>query len=366
MICYKYYRNTLDDIKKLKKNLMSTPNKTESDISSSRQAFNEQVGKIFEKNIRYTLEYNFDFKKVQFPSLMFTKKIIIFENNKKIEEIELFQNEETEVSIKAIKYIIIFDKHFNLLIKNTQNKKIQEIGSINSNRETKIDLEGNKLTICPYKEMEIDGYFEMKNFSVNIFDKNEVEILFSNVNKEEEKNFVNSIIEVKLGANKADELIRQIRKDHHFLKLKKKNNTVVLGFINNSDNIRNKNHFNTLKNKKCVIFGIKNSILCGKEITLPIDWDVEKKCKNLSKDVKEVKKMIDNVNKRIDNVDKRIDNVEKKIECFSEEFGQKINKIYNYLFKEEKKEAVQKITEKENEKEINVEKKKEESKKKKI
>ena len=352
MLCYKYYRNTLDDIKKLKKNLMSTPNKTESDISSARQAINERVGKIFEKNIRYILEYNFDFRKVQFRLLMFTKKIIIFDNDKKIEEIELFQNEETEVSIKVIKYIIIFDKHFKLLIKKSQNNIIKEIGSENSKKETKIDLEGNKLTICPYKEMEIDGYFEMKNFSVNIFDENEVEILFSNVNKEEEKGFFNSIIEVKLGANKVDELIKQIRKDHHFLKLKEKNDTVVLGFINNSDKIRNKNHFNTLKNKKCVIFGIKNSILCGKEITLPIDWDLEKKFKYLSKDVKEVKK--------------RIDDIDKKIECFSEEFGHKINKIYNYLFKEEKKEAIQKITEKEKEKEINVEKKKEESKKKKI
>jgi len=141
--------------------------------------------------------------------------------------------------------------------------------------------------ISPYKEMEIDDYFKIEKFEVNMFNSNEIDILYSNVNKDDEKFFTSAIIEVKLGSNKVDNLISQIRKDHHLLKLKNKNDTLVIGFIN-SNKITNKNHFDTLSNKKCVIYGIKNSLFCGKEVTYQIDWDLEKRVKSLEGKIDEI------------------------------------------------------------------------------
>ena len=120
------------------------------------------------------------------------------------------------------------------------------------------------------------------------------------------------------GPNKTDVIIKQIRKDHHLLKLKgKKNDTVVLGFIN-SDNIQNKNHFNSLKNK-CIVYGIKNGILCGKEIIFPIDWKIEKNFRYFSRDV----------NKRLDDLDKKFGELKQtinKIKNNEKQFFEKIKK----------------------------------------
>ena len=135
--------------------------------------------------------------------------------------------------------------------------------------------------------MEINSYFKIEKFEVDMFDSNEIDILYSNVSKDNEKCFTGTIIEVKLGANKVDNLISQIRKDHHLLKLKNNNDTLVIGFIN-SNKIKNKNHFETLNNKKCVIYGIKNCIFIGKEVTYQIDWNLEKRVKSLEAKIDEI------------------------------------------------------------------------------
>ena len=41
--------------------------------------------------------------------------------------------------------------------------------------------------------------------------------------------------------------------------------------------------FNSLKNKKCVIYGIKSTLLDGKEITNIIDWELDKKVDCITK-----------------------------------------------------------------------------------
>jgi hypothetical protein len=154
--------------------------------------------------------------------------------------------------------------------------------------------------------MEIDGYFKMNKFKVEMFNKNEIDVIYSNINKDDEKSFNNSIIEVKLNANKVDDLISQIRKDHHLLKLKNEKDTLVIVFIN-SNKIKNIAHFNSLDNKKCVIYGIKNSIFCGKEVTYHIDWDLERRVKSL----------------------------EEKVDILND-LKPKIDKIYEYIMKQEK------------------------------
>ena len=304
MFNYKF-RKRFKGIKKLKEDLMSKNPKNDNTVSSVRQVMNESTGKILEKNIRNILENNYGFKLLKYPEKIFIKKIRV-EIGNKIKDEEIFQNEEATINIANKKYIFLFNEKFELLIKDSNNKTKTSILSNASNEESKVNLDGFNLTISPYKEMEIDGYFKMNKFKLEMFNENEIDVIYSNINKDDEKSFNNSIIEVKLSANKVDDLITQIRKDHHLLKLKNEKDTLVIGFIN-SNKIKNIAHFNSLDNKKCVIYGIKNSIFCGKEVTYHIDWDLERRVKSL----------------------------EEKMDILND-LKPKIDKIYEYIMKQEK------------------------------
>ena len=304
MFNYKF-RKRFKGIKKLKEDLMSKNPKNDNTVSSVRQVMNESTGKILEKNIRNILENNYGFKLLKYPEKIFIKKIRV-EIGNKIQDEEIFQNEEAAINIANKKYIFLFNEKFELLIKDSNNKTKTSILNNASNKESKVNLDGFNLTISPYKEMEIDGYFKMNKFKLEMFNENEIDVIYSNINKDDEKSFNNSIIEVKLSANKVDDLISQIRKDHHLLKLKNEKDTLVIGFIN-SNKIKNIAHFNSLDNKKCVIYGIKNSIFCGKEVTYHIDWDLERRVKSL----------------------------EEKVDILND-LKPKIDKIYEYIMKQEK------------------------------
>ena len=282
MFYNKYYRNSLNDINKLKEDLMSQLNKPESSITSARHAINEKEGKYFEENIRRILEFKYGFKKLEYPEKIFMKTIFVGG-----QKIEFLQGEKADIKVNNIKYIIEFDENLRVLIMSPDDKIKKEIKSKTENIENiKIEIEDNEFDLIsyPHKEIEFDGYFQMDNFSVNKFDEKEIKILYSNINKDEEKKYSYSIVESKLGADKADEIINQIRKDHHLLKHQGRNDIIILGFVN-SVNIKNANYFMTLKNKKCVIYGIKDSKFCGKEVSQPIDWDLEKRFNDLSEKI---------------------------------------------------------------------------------
>ena len=60
-----------------------------------------------------------------------------------------------------------------------------------------------------------------------------------------------------------------------------------------------------------MIYGIKNSIFCGKEVTYHIDWDLERRVKSLEE-------KLDNINNLLNDLKPKID------------------KIYEYIMKQEK------------------------------
>ena len=154
----------------------------------------------------------------------------------------------------------------------------------------------------------------MNKFSVNLFNENEISIIYSNIDKEEEKNFIYSMIEVKLNPKKINDLIRQIKRDNRLLKIMNYNSAVILGFLNSGDE-KYKSNFNTLKKLKCVIYGIKNSTLCGKKVSQVIDWDLEMKFKKLN----------DTVN-----------NINNKLNDILGVLVPKVNEIYNFFGLKEK------------------------------
>ena len=284
---YKSTKNTKSIIKKLKEDLMdknkTSTNTSDSVISSIRQTKNEKIGKVIENNIRNILQQYFNFEKIDFPHKVYIKKIS-YENDKK--EIELIQNEETMLTIEKINFKFLFDEKFNIKINFNDNTPIDTIESkYNNAKETFIIKNTDiKITTYPYREMEFDGFFKIRNFSKNQFDEKEASILYSNIINEREENFRYCMIEVKKGSKKVNELITQIKKDNNLMKLNDINPAIILGFINENA-VKDINHFNTLKNINCAIYGIKNSILCGKDITKSIDWDLNKKVTELASKV---------------------------------------------------------------------------------
>ena len=233
-------KNKDKDMKKDSKPKDKSENETSDNaISSSIQLFNEETRAIFRDNICNTLEYNFGFKKLNYPNKIFTKKIA-YDNNK---EIELIQNEETSITIKDSILKFLFENNFKVSIKDEKDTLIEEVKSETSNKITEININGIKLIISPYKEMEISGIYKMKNYSVNLFDENEVSIIYSNIDNKEEINFKYSIIEAKLNPKKVTNLINKIKKDVNLLNLLDKKPAIILVFIN-SVNIKDKNHFN--------------------------------------------------------------------------------------------------------------------------
>ena len=94
-----FYKNNDNDIQILKEGLMSNSNEAKTDVLSARQAINEQLGKVFEKNIRNILEMNHEFKRVPHSDKIFMKKIEIYNKDKKPDEYEITQNKTITVII---------------------------------------------------------------------------------------------------------------------------------------------------------------------------------------------------------------------------------------------------------------------------
>ena len=160
----------------------------------------------------------------------------------------------------------------NIIPKNDSNKDIEtEIGNI----KIKISIRKN------------EGLYEMDNFKINQFSKEEVLVIYSNLGNKKEEDFKYSIIESKLSQNKIEDLIEKFKNDSHLFKMKGITNRILLGFFN-SDKIQIDNHINLLKDINYVIYGIKYSKLNGKRVKYVIDWELVKEVKVLRKKIDEI------------------------------------------------------------------------------
>ena len=65
----------------------------------------KQLEKYSKKNIRHILENNYGFKLLKYPEKIFIKKIRVNRGDK-IQDEEIFQNEEATIKINNKKYII--------------------------------------------------------------------------------------------------------------------------------------------------------------------------------------------------------------------------------------------------------------------
>ena len=335
--------NSAKDIIKLKENLMKS-NKTQSilstsDISSTvKEILNTEKEEYFEENIREILINYYNFQSVKFPKIIFVK-VIKYDDK----EIEIIQSVEKQVNIRGKKYNILFNDDFEILIKDELNNILGKIESKRSNENVELLVNEININISKYKEIEIDGFFELKNFKVNLFDDKEISIIYSNIENDEEGKYTHAAIEAKLSHKKTEGLIKQLKKDKHLLDICEYKSTILIGFIN-SAKIVPIDFKEKLKNIKCVIYGVKNSIFHGKNVVRPIDWNLERNFENFKKQVTTKLDKIYNYLK-INFKEKDIEDKREKEEKFEKKEVEKDTKYLKEV--KEKKEKGKKNEEKE-------------------
>ena len=276
--------NSAKDIIKLKENLMKS-NKTQSilptsNISSTvKEILNTEKEEYFEENIREILINYYNFQSAKFAKNIFVK-VIKYDDK----EIEIIQSVEKQVNIRGKKYNILFNDDFEILIKDELNNILGKIESKRSNENVELLVNEININISKYKEIEIDGFFELKNFKVNLLDDKEISIIYSNIENDEERKYTHAVIEAKLNHKKTEGLIKQLKKDKHLLDICEYKSTILIGFIN-SAKVVPIDFKERLKNIKCVIYGVKNSVFHGKNVVRPIDWNLVKSFEDFKKQV---------------------------------------------------------------------------------
>ena len=347
MIYNKYEIGQNSDIIKLKEDLMasSTSVTTKSEIDKSvREILNTEFGELYKNNIRRILEVYYNYKKIEFPRKIFYKKIQWSKKGK----IKLIKGEKKTVMINYKNYDISFNNDYSLIISEKINgKKVTNIPKSNCNQDMEVDIGNIKIQISKYYEIENDGVYQMDNFTVNQFSSEDVSVIYSHLGDKKDQDYKISIIEAKLSPNKISDLIKQFRKDSLLLKMKGIANGILLGFFN-SDKIQIEKYRNNLKDINCVIYGIKHSMLNGKNVKFFIDWDLIKKIDELSAQIQEIKDYVkpkkDNQKEKDNKMELKKENIgsdDKKNQISSEKENNKKNKE-EYFEEDEKHEPIKK------------------------
>ena len=337
MLFYKYQTTTETNINYLKKNLMEI-NDQEEDISKNeaastvKQIMNTETGIIFEENIRASLEINCNFVKGNLPRDTYYKKLMFDNEN----VVCVIQNEPIKT------HTILFVEDRSLLIKNKEGKEILRVESEESIKNiNNKKMEGKQIFIYKCKELEIDGYYRINNFKKDMFDSNEVKILYSNLNNGEEKNYEYAVIKAKLNPKRFIDLTEKIRSDDRLFKALK-NKAIFIGFVNSSKVESIKKYI--LRGIKCVIYGINKSIFFGKKVSRAIDWDLEIKYRELNNTVNVLSNTVNSLTNSVNSLTNIVNEQNKKIEkifdYIKEQKALKENKVDNNKTTETKKEKI--------------------------
>ena len=343
MLLDKYQTTSETNINYLKKNLMEI-NDQEEDISKNeaastvKQIMNTETGIIFEENIRASLEINCNFVKGNLPRDIYYKKLVFDNEN----VVCVIQNEPITVKIFNKTHTILFAEDRSLSIKNEGGEEILRVESEESGKNINDKkIEGKQIFIYKCKELEIDGYYRINNFKKDMFDSNEVTILYSSLNNGEEKNYEYAVIEAKLNPKRFIDLTEKIRSDDRLFKALKKK-AIFIGFVNSSKVESIKKYI--LRGIKCVIYGINKSIFFGKKVSRAIDWDLEIKYRELNNTVNVLSNTVNSLTNSVNSLTNIVNEQNKKIEnifdYIKEQKALKENKVDNNKTTETKKEKI--------------------------
>ena len=322
--------NTLKQIKKLKKDLMKRTyslSHTHSDLSSSvkiphtisnrskstkislefNKIKNAEIGEIFETNIRETLMFEYNFKPGDIERHFFARKLT-FEGKEEILLIE----QPKDVMINNEKYLFLFNNDKSITVKKDSK---QIFPKIMTNKKTNLSIDGENVEIGKLTEIEVDGSFNFDGSGFG-FNKEEVNILFTNVNNTQMSSYNYIILEIKLSKTKIQELIGQLLKDKQIMEKIYNKKFLYVGFIN-SKNI-DIDISSIIGDLNLIIFGLKKNVFASRDMRRFYDWDIIHNVKLLNSEVSEIKKQIGEIKNQIGGMNNQIEFIVQQISLLLE------------------------------------------------
>ena len=273
---------------------------------------NDKIGKLFEENIRKTMELEFGWKVSGIPRFFFFRRFqvddsvdILYsgyrinytQNNKKLLTFEL--DEDTKACI----------------ITNHKTSKAQSFYRNNDNIKY---TELNKtFIISPVERIEVDGIYDVNHFSLPKFESNEVSIIYNNIGGFTDNQSVTAILEIKLSKGKLPQLIQQIKRDNEIMQKVVENEIIFIGFVGKGEKDEsNKRGLQlssevkqNIKNIRCIIYEIRQDKIFQRDLRQYIDW---RTVIDLKKVNQKIDSLISSFNDRIDRLEMKLDKILKK------------------------------------------------------
>ena len=317
---------------KTKRNAKGNSSHSKHSVSNiSSQYFslrNDEIGQDFEENIRNILIMDYNWKernikrKFKFREICYRfKKLFIITGQKKSvfinHRIVFFQfNEDDSIDIT--------NNYRTITIRDQEEKSVLLI---------KVGV----ITLKKIQEVEIDGMFNIENFSSSAFDTKEITILYRNIDDNKMKLLNQAVLEMKLSKNNFSEMVTQLIRDRDVFEKLIKEPILYIGFINakiigKNDLKASKDGLNRLKN--CIIFGIKNKMFSGKNVNKFYNWKgmekinkLEEDVKLLGNEVKQLKDSQDSQEKKIDELKNLFLNFARRYEINNKNILDKLNQL---------------------------------------
>ena len=271
MVKKSYLINSKKKINKLKRDLIKSSTSIKSNSAFYKRFKNADIRKIFETNIRQALivKYNWKIKKIE--RQFFYRELF---HDKTLDYIIVNKSQKIKIRNEIFIFKLLKDK---LIIRKDNNTELKMDIPIKERDVMEFPIINEKIKISVQKEIEFDGIFKNKNIDFSKFSE-EVEIIYSNLEDKNINDFNYIITEIKLSANRVNDLITQIKKDKNIMENILNKKILFVGFINDTKikfNIEEK-----IKDIDFILFGLKNGKLTKRDMTQYIDWETIKEFNN--------------------------------------------------------------------------------------
>ena len=331
---------------------ISRSNKSARTLTSEIWSYiNDDMGTLFEHNIRQTLEYElkwniagereFNYRKIITSTnyyIITETKSLLLKLNDNLFRFKLKKNGICYVSDGIDKFELKADKEYllgrdlNIKIEKTQS---MEMDGFYLSKGIKLPIFNPEETSIIYNFLDGKTNLDRNNNDIakrqynNISDHENEECIensggneISNSgsdsdcdgdegNREPELgDFKYVVVEIKLSKTTIGEMIEQIKRDKEVMEKIIKDKILYLGFVN-SENI-NRKSIKDIKGINFILFGIKNSQFYGRDILHYLDW---------------------NLIKKVDTLSEKIDNIERKLDILIKSYNRKNAKKSYFLGK---------------------------------